>query len=242
MLAASVSPAHADTDPRSLRLGAVARPAADLYPGGSGAAQFTVGNPNPFPVRLLSLSFGPVRSSAPVACPPGVLRVHRVRLRAVVPAGATSVTERAPRAFRLSRSAPNGCQGVTFTASATVVAEILDDDGNGGGGATAGGGAGTTAGGGPGAVAGGGPGAVAGGGAGAMADGGPGALAGGGAGVTVGGVGGSAGWAAASMPGVLAQTGAPLLALTVGGATLVLAGGAALRLAARRRKCHRQLT
>jgi hypothetical protein len=195
MLAASISPAQADTDPRSLRLGAVARPAADLYPGGSGAAQFTVGNPNPFPVRLLSLSFGPVRSSAPAACPPGVLRVHRVRLTAVVvPAGATAVTEKAPRAFRLSRSAPNGCQGVTFTASATVVAEIVDDDDGSGGGASA------TAGGASGSA-------------------GPGA-----------------GWAAASVPGVLAHTGAPLLALTSGGFTLALAGGAALRFAARRRK------
>jgi hypothetical protein len=152
-IAASASPARADTGPRSLDLGAVVRPAADLYPGGPGTAQFTVGNPNPFPVRLLTLSFGPVHSSAPAACPPGMLRTHRVRLRAVVPAGATAVTERAPRAFRLSRSAPNGCQGVTFTASATVVAAILDDDGGGGGGGGAGsggrGGAGATAGGGP---------------------------------------------------------------------------------------------
>jgi hypothetical protein len=141
MLAASISPAQADTEPRSLDLSAVARPAADLYPGGSGAAQFTVGNPNPFPVRLLSLSFGPVRSSAPAACPPRLLSVRRVRLRAVVPAGAAAVTEEAPHAFRLSRSAPNGCQGVTFTASAAVVAEILDSDSNGGGaGATVGGG------------------------------------------------------------------------------------------------------
>jgi hypothetical protein len=144
-IAASASPARADSEPRSLDLGAAVRPAADLYPGGPGAAQFTVGNPNPFPVRLLTVSFGPVHSSAPAACPPGMLRTHRVRLRAVIPAGATAVTERAPRAFRLSRSAPNGCQGVTFTASATVVAAILDDDSGGGGGGTA-----ATAGGGPG--------------------------------------------------------------------------------------------
>ena len=199
MLAAATSagPARADTRPRSLELDAVARPAADLYPGGSGAAQFTVGNPNPFPVRLLTLSFGPVHSSAPAACPPAMLRPRRVRLRAVVPAGAAAVTERAPHAFRLSRSAPNGCQGVTFTASATVVAAILDDDDSGGAGAADGGGT---------------------------------------SGSRGQGAGGSGGSAATSLPGVLAQTGAPLPPLTSGAAALTLAGWAALRLAARRRR------
>jgi DNA polymerase-3 subunit gamma/tau len=157
--------------------------------------------------------------------------VHRVRLRALVPAGAAAVTEKAPRAFRLSPSAPNGCQGVTFTASATVVAAIVDDDDAGGRGD--GGGAGTTAGG-PDATAGG-PDAT---------PGGPGATAGGAgaaAGRTSGRAGQGAGWAAASVPGVLAQTGAPLLPLTGGGVALALAGYAAVRLTARRRKLRRPL-
>ncbi|HEY4463615.1 MAG TPA: hypothetical protein VGN41_13205 [Streptosporangiaceae bacterium] len=221
-IAAFAGSAQAGTGPRSLDLGAVVRPAADLYPGGPGAAQFTVDNPNPFPVRLLWASFGKVHSSAPAACPPAMLRTHRVRLRALVPASATAVTERAPRAFRLSRSAPNGCQGVTFTASATVVAAILDDDTGGPGrGGDGGGGAGATAGGGVGGTAGGG---------------GVGATAGGASAAVGGSAHGGAGSAAASLPGVLAQTGGPLLPLAAGGAALALTGFAVLRVVAGRRR------
>jgi hypothetical protein len=213
MFGAAVSPARAGTEPRSLDLAAVARPVADLYPGGSGAAQFTVGNPNPFPVRLLSLSFGKVNSSNPAACPPRVLSVRPVRLRGIVPAGATAVEE-APRAFRLAPWAPDGCQGVTFTAAATVVGAIVDDgDGDGGAGATAGGG--TSAGTGLASLTG------------------PARPGAGAAAVSV------PGAAAASVPGALAQTGAPVLPLTAGGVALALAGGAAVRLAARRRRAGR---
>jgi hypothetical protein len=242
MFGASVSPARAGTEPRSLDLAAVARPVADLYPGGSGAAQFTVGNPNPFPVRLLSLSFGKVNSSNPAACPPGVLSARPVRLRGVVPAGATAVAEEAPRAFRLARWAPDGCQGVTFTAAATVVGAIVDDgdgdgDGDGGAGATAGGG--TSAGTGLASVTG-----PARPGAGAAAVNVPGALALSIPGAAAASVPGAAaasvpGAAAASVPRALAQTGAPVLPLTAGGVALALAGGAVVRLAARRRKAGR---
>src|SRR5882724_5103824 len=81
----------AQAAPTPLVLTASANPVADLYPGATGAAQFTVTNPNPYPVRLLSLSLGTVRSSDQLACPSTLVSTMDVDLQSdlVVQAGET---------------------------------------------------------------------------------------------------------------------------------------------------------
>lgn len=105
-----------------LVLTANASPAADLFPGGTGAAQFTVENPNPFPVQVTALQFGAVTSSAPTACPASNLATTNVTLGTpiAVPADGTSPAQSVGKAFTLATNAPNGCQGVTFTVATTA--------------------------------------------------------------------------------------------------------------------------
>ncbi len=57
------------TSSLSLTITAALSPTADLFPGGSGALQFTVTNPNPFGVSLTSLSTTTVTSSDPTELP-----------------------------------------------------------------------------------------------------------------------------------------------------------------------------
>jgi len=109
---------------QAVTLDAVATPTADLYPGGQGAAQFTVTNPNPYPVQLTSISFTTVTSGNEANCPATNLTVAAtIDLSASpisVPANGQSGTESVPGAFTLSASAPDGCQGVVFTVDATA--------------------------------------------------------------------------------------------------------------------------
>jgi hypothetical protein len=125
-MAAPTPAAAAGTSPLPLVLSAPAAPVGDLFPGGVGAAQFTVNNPNPFAARLESLSFGTVRSSDPTGCPATLLGTHPVTLPAsdVVPAGATAAAFRVAGAFTLAAQAPDQCQGVTFLVDTTLLANI----------------------------------------------------------------------------------------------------------------------
>ncbi|SEP19567.1 hypothetical protein SAMN04489732_104339 [Amycolatopsis saalfeldensis] len=109
-------------------LNAVSEPVADLLPGRTGSAQFTVINPNGFGVRLVSLSFDRVKSSSnPVGCPAGLLATHDRQ-----PAGGLFVpaSGRAsfavPGALTLSAAATDACLGVTFVVEAR--AEGVEDD------------------------------------------------------------------------------------------------------------------
>ncbi|KAA2262604.1 hypothetical protein F0L68_11920 [Solihabitans fulvus] len=116
---------------RPVELRASANPVADLYPGGRGASQFSVDNPNPFPVRLLSVSFGSVTSSDPAGCPADLVRMVDRPLPAdsVVGAGERARTYAVPAAFTLSADAPNACQGKTFLVATRVRAIAVDDAG-----------------------------------------------------------------------------------------------------------------
>lgn len=94
---------------------------ADLYPGASGAAHFTVTNPNSYPVRFTAADFGAVVSDDETACPAANLVVSdQTGLTIDVAAGATTPAMSIPAAVTLSSSAPDGCQGRTFVITTTL--------------------------------------------------------------------------------------------------------------------------
>jgi hypothetical protein len=108
---------------QGLTVNATASPVADLFPGATGALQFTITNPNPYPVSLTSIAYGTVSSSDPTGCPaanlvPGASGVLGTPIS--VPANATSGVVSIPAAVTLSVNALNGCQGVTFTVGVTL--------------------------------------------------------------------------------------------------------------------------
>jgi hypothetical protein len=109
-------------------LNAVSEPVADLLPGRTGSAQFTVTNPNGFGVRLVSLFFDRVKSSSsPVGCPAGLLTTHDLQPSGglFVPAsGRASFV--VPGALTLSAEATDACLGVTFVVETR--AEGVEDD------------------------------------------------------------------------------------------------------------------
>lgn len=107
---------------QTLTIVANATPTADLYPGGNGAAQFTVTNTNPFAVTVTSITFGTVTSSDETNCPASNLTAVSTTvgsLSIAVPANGSSAAQSLSNAFLLATAAPNGCQGVTFTIAAT---------------------------------------------------------------------------------------------------------------------------
>lgn len=94
--------------------------AADLYPGGSGTAHFSVRNPNPYPVRLTTASFGTVASDEPSACPDAnVTAANKTGLTLDIAADAAA-TLSIPAAVTMATTAPDGCQGRTFTVTTTL--------------------------------------------------------------------------------------------------------------------------
>ena len=48
---------------QALTVTAASTPTADLFPGASGDLQFTVTNPNPYPISLTAVDYGAVTSS-----------------------------------------------------------------------------------------------------------------------------------------------------------------------------------
>ncbi|WP_328611242.1 hypothetical protein OG943_19645 [Amycolatopsis sp. NBC_00345] len=122
--------AAAAEPPEPVTLNAVGEPVADLLPGRTGAAQFTVTNPNGFGVRLVSLFFDRVKSSSnPVGCPVGLLTTNDRQ-----PAGGLFVPASGkasfvvPGALTLSAAATDACLGVTFIVETRAVG-VADDRG-----------------------------------------------------------------------------------------------------------------
>jgi hypothetical protein len=108
---------------QTLTVTAAATPTADLFPGASGALQFTVTNPNPYPVSMTAISYGSVTSSDQANCPASNLTLGAggaLGTPISVPASGTSGAASVPSAATLAVSAPNGCQGVTFTVAVTL--------------------------------------------------------------------------------------------------------------------------
>lgn len=100
-------------------------PGASLYPGGpAGQVYFQIANPNPFPVTVTGLSWGTPVSSNPTACPTSNVTVDANAPTTVsisVPANAPASTAyQINGVLDLAHSAPNGCQGVSFTVSVQI--------------------------------------------------------------------------------------------------------------------------
>ena len=106
---------------QDLTIVAQASPTPDLYPGASGALQFTITNPNPYPVSLTSWATGTITSDSG-ACAPSNVSASSGTLGApiAVAAGATSAALSIAAAVTMAAGAPNACQGVTFTVALTL--------------------------------------------------------------------------------------------------------------------------
>lgn len=100
--------------------------AADLLPGGTGAAYFTLHNTNPFGVTFNQVAPGTtVTSNNTLACPTSNVSIapalpYTFSPAVTVSAGGTSGTESIAGLVALSASAPSSCQGVTFTVTFTL--------------------------------------------------------------------------------------------------------------------------
>jgi hypothetical protein len=106
---------------KELTVGAQSAPAADLYPGHVGDAQFTVTNPNTYGVQLTSVTIGTVTSSNP-GCPASSVQpaTTPVTLKAPVTVGAGQTQTFTVPALKMSPDAPDACQGASFTMRAAV--------------------------------------------------------------------------------------------------------------------------
>jgi hypothetical protein len=101
---------------------------ADLYPGASGAAYFTLTNSNSFGATFNTLTAASVVSQNITACPSANISIVPTLPFALSPAltigvNTTSAMESIPNLVELSSSAPNGCQGVQFTVTLTLTGQ-----------------------------------------------------------------------------------------------------------------------
>ena len=96
--------------------------AADLYPGFTGGdVHFTLTNTNPYAVTFDTMSAGAITSSNPGACPASnVSATGATGLSLPVGANATSAAQSIANVVSMQASAPDGCQGVTFTIALTL--------------------------------------------------------------------------------------------------------------------------
>ena len=111
-------------------LDASASTSATLYPGVNGDVTIKVSNPNPFPVRVTSVSLDGTNSditpdAGHASCSPtGVSFTNQTGLTVDVPAksGGTNGTATATLtgAASMSNASANGCQGATFTIPVTL--------------------------------------------------------------------------------------------------------------------------
>ena len=98
----------------------------DLYPGGTGAVKLKVTNPNPFPVRITSVTkqtAGTITSDKGAACDAatGVTFTNTTGLTQAVGAGAT-VTFSLAGKVAMSNASDNTCQGAVFSVPITLAA------------------------------------------------------------------------------------------------------------------------
>lgn len=118
------------TTAQPLGVGSMAVPVADLYPGKVSDLGFVLSNANPYPVGLTTLTAVSVTSSDEKGCPSAANIVVEEPMRSAidtggyvlpsamsVPAGATSTSATLPGLIQMSASAPDACQGVSFTVN-----------------------------------------------------------------------------------------------------------------------------
>ena len=98
---------------------------ADLLPGGSGAASFTLNNTNPFAVTFKQVTSAGVVSNNTIACPSANVSIAETipftfSPTITVSGGGTSGTETIAHLVKLAATAPSSCQGITFTVTFTL--------------------------------------------------------------------------------------------------------------------------
>jgi hypothetical protein len=95
-----------------------------LYPGADMTLDARVTNPYPFPIRVTSVGTT-VRDAGP-ACPASVIEVRDSRAEVDIPRNATGTV---PLAIRMDPSAPDACQGATWTLifAGTALAQGASD-------------------------------------------------------------------------------------------------------------------
>ncbi len=99
---------------------------ADLVPGGSGAAYFTLTNTNSFGATFNTVALGATAvSQNTVSCPSSNITIAQTLPYAFSPpvtvnANTTSASLAILNLVKLSPTAPTGCQGVKFTVTFTL--------------------------------------------------------------------------------------------------------------------------
>ena len=94
---------------------------ADLFPGFTqGDLFFSVRNPNPYPVTITSFTPGAITTSAPACANTNITVAPAIGLAIVVPAGATAAAVTVANIVSMLLTAPDACQGVTFTIAVTL--------------------------------------------------------------------------------------------------------------------------
>jgi hypothetical protein len=99
--------------------------AATLYPGGpAGAVYFQIANPNPYAVTLTGVAWGTPTSNNPTACANANIKIDAAAPTTVsisIPANAPAGTAYSvPNVLDLAHTAPDGCQGNSFSVPMTV--------------------------------------------------------------------------------------------------------------------------
>ncbi|MCU1392593.1 MAG: exported protein of unknown function [Ilumatobacteraceae bacterium] len=105
-----------------LTITAAASPTADLYPGATGGIQFTVTNPNPYPVSLSGWTASALASGDTTNCPVSgnvslATSTGTLGTPIAIAAGATTAVQTISGVISMTNTAANGCQGVTFTVT-----------------------------------------------------------------------------------------------------------------------------
>jgi hypothetical protein len=95
-----------------------------LYPGANATLEARVTNPHPFVIRVISTS-ATVFDASP-ACPASMLEIGDSEAIVEVPPGGTGTV---PLDVRMSRDAPDACQGATWPLEFTGIAVGTDTGG-----------------------------------------------------------------------------------------------------------------
>jgi len=95
-----------------------------LYPGAETTLNARVTNPHPFAVRVIATSAAVLDASP--GCPASMLEIGDSEATVDVPAGGTGTV---PLHVRMSRSAPDACQGATWPLAFTGTAVGPDTSG-----------------------------------------------------------------------------------------------------------------
>lgn len=109
---------------------ALSSSAASLFPGGpAGNVYFSVTNPNPYPIKITSITWGTPTSANPTACSNAMISVDSGAptsgFNLTIGANGTSTVSQINSVLDLSANAPDGCEGNEFLVPITVSGQQL---------------------------------------------------------------------------------------------------------------------